>query len=121
MRPMITAKELNDMGKRLAAGFADGIEKAERRMKMEEKLVYENTYGDHLDVGGAIEHFYDSFPSEWGQMVDDYDEKTSHLDNSHECIVVMENGMKLRIEIFLDDDAEDTECEAWICKAYQIS
>ena len=48
MRPMITAKELNDMGKRFAAGFADGIEKAERRMKMEEKLVYENTYGDHL-------------------------------------------------------------------------
>ena len=66
---------------------------------MEEKLVYENTYGDHLDVGGTIEHFYDSFPSEWGQMVDDYDEKTSYLDNSHECIVVMENGMKVRIEM----------------------
>ncbi|MBT2576889.1 hypothetical protein J7E43_05640 [Bacillus sp. ISL-8] len=87
---------------------------------MEEKLVYENTFGDHLNVEGAMEHFYDSFPSKWGQIVDDYDEGTSHLDNSHEGIVVMENGMKLRIEIFLDDDAEDNADEAWICKAYEI-
>ncbi|HHQ1468753.1 TPA: hypothetical protein QCU25_001229 [Bacillus anthracis] len=36
---MITAKELNDMGKRFAAGFAAGIEKAERRTKMKFLLI----------------------------------------------------------------------------------
>ncbi|NUW53521.1 hypothetical protein FOC94_34840 (plasmid) [Bacillus thuringiensis] len=84
-------------------------------------MVYENSFGDYLNIEGAVEHFYDSFPEDWGQMVDDYDGKTSYLDNSHESIVIMENGLKLKIEISFDDDAKDKEDESWICKAYQIS
>ncbi|MRC06876.1 hypothetical protein GH878_26680 [Bacillus thuringiensis] len=84
-------------------------------------MVYENSFGDYLNIEGAVEHFYDSFPEDWGQMIDDYDGKTSYLDNSHESIVIMENGLKLKIEISFDDDAKDKEDESWICKAYQIS
>ncbi|OTW47708.1 hypothetical protein BK703_30955 [Bacillus thuringiensis serovar silo] len=83
-------------------------------------MVYENSFGNYLNIEGAVEHFYDSFPKDWGQMVDDYDGDTSYLDKSHESIVVMENGLKLKIEISFDDNAEDKEDESWICKAYEI-
>ncbi|MCU5095026.1 MULTISPECIES: hypothetical protein [Bacillus] len=87
---------------------------------MEEKLVYENTYGDYLQLGGAIEHFFDSFPSEWGSLVDTRDEKEQFLEDYYECIAVMENGLEVWVEIFLANDVEDDD-DPWICKAYKIS
>ncbi|TCW59069.1 hypothetical protein EC917_101323 [Bacillus thuringiensis] len=92
-----------------------------KNRKKEENLIYENSFGNYLNIEGAVEHFYDSFPEEWGQMIDDYDGETSYLDKSHESIIVMENGLKLKIEISFDDDAEDKEDESWVCKAYKIS
>ncbi|BAR82333.1 hypothetical protein KNN_01487 [Bacillus thuringiensis serovar tolworthi] len=86
---------------------------------MKEKLVYENTYGDYLQLGGAIEHFFDSFPDEWGSLVDTRDEKEQFLDDYYECIAVMENGLEVKVEIFLANDVEDDD-DPWICKAYEI-
>ncbi|EJQ39839.1 UNVERIFIED_ORG: hypothetical protein ABIC81_004593 [Bacillus proteolyticus] len=31
---------------------------------MVEKVMHERTFGSHLQLEGAIEHFFDSFPNE---------------------------------------------------------
>ncbi|HEF7293007.1 TPA: hypothetical protein SA741_005482 [Bacillus cereus] len=89
-------------------------------MKME--LIHERTYPEHYDLEGAIERFYDSFPDAWGSLDNNKIERDSHVENVYEATDVMENGLKLKVEIFLADDTDDAdEDEAWVCKAYKIS
>ncbi|PGT89820.1 hypothetical protein [Bacillus thuringiensis] len=87
---------------------------------MGKELVYEKTYGDHLELDGAIEHFFDSFPAEWGALKDTKKEKESVLNGTYECVAVMENGIALEVEIFLADEGEDDK-EPWVCKAYKTA
>lgn len=85
---------------------------------MGNELVHVKTYGDHLDLDGVIEHFFDSFPEEWGGLADTKNEKENTLNNTYECIAVMGNGFSLEVEIFLADDVKDDK-EPWECKAYK--
>ncbi|MEH6892382.1 hypothetical protein V7024_22495 [Bacillus sp. JJ864] len=87
---------------------------------MEQHPIYEKSFGDYLQLDGAIEYFFDSFPDEWGGVEDIRDEKEQSLDDCYECIVVMENGLEVQVEIFLANDVEEDD-DPWVCKAYKIS
>lgn len=86
------------------------------------ELIHERTYPEQYDLEGAIERFYDSFPHDWGSLDDNKIERDSHVENVYEATDVMENGLKLKVEIFLPNDTDCADEDgAWICKAYKIS
>ena len=84
-------------------------------LKEIEKVMHESTFGSHLQLEGAIEHFFDSFPNEWGLLVHTEDEKTEYIESYCKGIVIMENGQKAKVEIFLANDVEDDD-DPWVCK-----
>jgi len=49
------------------------------RVYLEELKEIEKVMHDHLQLGEAIEHFFDSFPNEWGLLVDTEEEKTEYI------------------------------------------
>ncbi|EJQ90913.1 MULTISPECIES: hypothetical protein [Bacillus cereus group] len=77
--------------------------------------MHERTFGSHLQLEGAIEHFFDSFPNEWGLLVNTEEEKTEYIESYYGGIVIMENGQKVKVEIFLANDVEDDD-DPWVCK-----
>lgn len=83
------------------------------------ELIHKRTYGEHLELGGAIEHFFDSFPEEWGELVDDEIKGEDNLEGVYESIAVMGNGLKVKVEIYCSNDSEEED--TWFCEAYKIS
>ncbi|WP_308218775.1 hypothetical protein [Bacillus cereus group sp. BfR-BA-01347] len=86
----------------------------------EENLIHERTYGNHLSLEGAVEHFFDSFPEEWRGIVDDKAESLDGIEGAYEGEVMMGNGLKLKVEIFFAEDIKECD-DPWICKAYKAS
>ncbi|EJR95272.1 hypothetical protein [Bacillus cereus] len=86
---------------------------------MEAPLIHEQTYKSQYDLENAVEKFYDSLPEEFGMLENEDIKKFDHISGVFEATAVMENDLKLRIEIFFADDAD--EDESWICKAYQVA
>lgn len=86
---------------------------------MESQLIHEQTYKSQYDLEKAVEKFYDSLPEEFGMLEDEDIEKFDIISGVFEATAVMENGLKLKIEIFFADDAD--EDESWVCKAYQVA
>ncbi|PRT05257.1 hypothetical protein C6352_26425 [Bacillus thuringiensis] len=82
-------------------------------------MVYENSFGNYLNIDGAVEHFFDSSPSEWGSLTDTEGEKTQYVEDYYESIAIMENGLKVKVEIYLANDIEDDD-DPWVCKAYKL-
>ncbi|WP_312498310.1 hypothetical protein [Bacillus luti] len=81
-------------------------------------LVHERSYdNNHCDLEAAIERFYDSLPDEWGEITEDNINRDSYVDGQYEANVLMENGMRLKIEIYY---AEEAKAEEWVCKAYSL-
>ncbi|PEB64353.1 hypothetical protein, partial [Bacillus thuringiensis] len=80
---------------------------------------HEQTYKSQYDLENAVEKFYDSLPEEFGMLEDEDIKKFDHISGVFEATAVMENGLKLKIEIFFADDAD--EDESWVCKAYQVA
>ncbi|ONG73522.1 hypothetical protein BKK42_07400 [Bacillus cereus] len=81
-------------------------------------LIHERTYAEHYTLDAVVERFYDSFPIEWGELIDINTERFSSLEDICEETTKMENGLEVKVEIFLDIDADDGE--PWVCKAYKI-
>ncbi|HDR6289481.1 TPA: hypothetical protein QCU33_005630 [Bacillus cereus] len=85
---------------------------------MENTLAHKRSYdNNHYDLEAAIERFYDSLPDQWGEVVEDNIDHDSYVDGQYESTVLMENGMKLKIEIFYVEEGKDEE---WVCKAYKV-
>ncbi|KAA0784318.1 hypothetical protein [Bacillus sp. BB56-3] len=83
------------------------------------ELIHKRTYADRYDLEAVIERFYDSFPEEWGAIVDNEIERNDYIDGVYESIDEMENDLELKVEIYRYDDGE--EDETWICEAYKVS
>ncbi|MFV1455480.1 hypothetical protein [Bacillus mycoides] len=83
------------------------------------ELIYKKTYSEHYDLEAVIERCYDSFPEEWGELEDNEIEKDSHVSGIYEATDVMANGLKIKVEIYHSDDAEEED--TWVCAAYKIS
>ncbi|EEM38261.1 hypothetical protein bthur0004_58580 [Bacillus thuringiensis serovar sotto str. T04001] len=88
-------------------------------MKMEVQLIHEQTYKSQYDLESAVEKFYDSLREEFGMVEDEDIKQFDHISRVFEATAVMENGLKLKVEIFFADDAD--EDESWVCKAYQVA
>ncbi|MED3022354.1 MULTISPECIES: hypothetical protein [Bacillus cereus group] len=86
---------------------------------MEGQLIHEQTYQGQYDLENAVEKFYDSLPVEFGMLEDENIEKFDHISGVFEAVAVMENALKLKVEIFFSDDMD--EDESWVCKAYKVS
>lgn len=92
----------------------------DKNPKGEEDLIHERTYGNHLSLEGAVEHFFDSFPEEWGLIVDEKAEDFNGIEGAYEGKVIMRNGLELKVEIFFAEDAKECD-DPWVCKAYRVS
>ncbi|EEM99229.1 hypothetical protein bthur0014_61390 [Bacillus thuringiensis IBL 4222] len=88
-------------------------------MKMEVQLIHEQTYKSQYDLESAVEKFYDSLREEFGMVEDEDIKQFDHISRVFEATAAMENGLKLKVEIFFADDAD--EDESWVCKAYQVA
>ncbi|ACK97298.1 hypothetical protein CON48_18550 [Bacillus thuringiensis] len=86
---------------------------------MEVQLIHEQTYKSQYDLESAVEKFYDSLREEFGMVEDEDIKQFDHISRVFEATAVMENGLKLKVEIFFADDAD--EDESWVCKAYQVA
>ncbi|MBJ7935269.1 hypothetical protein [Bacillus cereus] len=86
---------------------------------MEVQLIHEQTYKSQYDLESAVEKFYDSLREEFGMVEDEDIKQFDHISRVFEAMAVMENGLKLKVEIFFADDAD--EDESWVCKAYQVA
>ncbi|HHP1113962.1 hypothetical protein ACTFRO_06180 [Bacillus cereus group sp. MYBK163-2] len=86
---------------------------------MEVQLIHEQTYKNQYDLESAVEKFYDSLREEFGMVEDEDIKQFDHISRVFEATAVMENGLKLKVEIFFADDAD--EDESWVCKAYQVA
>ncbi|WP_161519879.1 MULTISPECIES: hypothetical protein [Bacillus] len=86
---------------------------------MEVQLIHEQTYKSQYDLESAVEKFYDSLREEFGMVEDEDIKQFDHISRVFEATAVMENGFKLKVEIFFADDAD--EDESWVCKAYQVA
>ncbi|MED2128248.1 hypothetical protein P4V88_08680 [Bacillus thuringiensis] len=86
---------------------------------MEVQLIHEQTYKSQYDLESAVEKFYDSLREEFGMVEDEDIKQFDHINRVFEATAVMENGLKLKVEIFFADDAD--EDESWVCKAYQVA
>ncbi|MEB9684593.1 hypothetical protein BK742_26150 [Bacillus thuringiensis serovar pingluonsis] len=86
---------------------------------MKEQLIYERTYKKQYDLENTVEKFYNSLPEEFGMLEDEDIDKFDHISGVFEAAAVMENGLKLKVEIFFADGAD--EDESWVCKAYKVS
>ncbi|EMJ6444373.1 hypothetical protein AADZ13_005844 [Bacillus cereus] len=86
---------------------------------MEVQLIHEQTYKIQYDLESAVEKFYDSLREEFGMVEDEDIKQFDHISRVFEATAVMENGLKLKVEIFFADDAD--EDESWVCKAYQVA
>ncbi|MED4443377.1 hypothetical protein [Bacillus thuringiensis] len=86
---------------------------------MEVQLIHEQTYKNQYDLEIAVEKFYDSLREEFGMVEDEDIKQFDHISRVFEATAVMENGLKLKVEIFFADDAD--EDESWVCKAYQVA
>ncbi|WP_223259196.1 hypothetical protein [Bacillus cereus] len=81
--------------------------------------MHEQTYKSQYDLESAVEKFYDSLREEFGMVEDEDIKQFDHISRVFEATAVMENGLKLKVEIFFADDAD--EDESWVCKAYQVA
>ncbi|XKK15819.1 hypothetical protein HFP64_00385 [Bacillus sp. AC79A.1] len=86
---------------------------------MEVQLIHEQTYKSQYDLESAVEKFYDSLREEFGMVEDEDIKQFDHISRVFEATAVMENGLKLKVEIFFADDAD--EDESWVCKVYQVA
>ncbi|MFT4142619.1 hypothetical protein [Bacillus sp. (in: firmicutes)] len=86
---------------------------------MEVQLIHEQTYKSQYDLENTVEKFYDSLLEEFGMLEDEDIKKFDNISGVFEATAVMQNGLKLKIEIFFADDAD--EDESWVCKAYQVA
>ncbi|MEM5649564.1 hypothetical protein [Bacillus cereus] len=86
---------------------------------MEVQLIHEQTYKSQYDLESAVEKFYDSLREEFGMVEDEDIKQFDHISRVFEATAVMENGLKLKVEKFFADDAD--EDESWVCKAYQVA
>ncbi|MGR5964142.1 hypothetical protein ACT7DB_06915 [Bacillus cereus] len=86
---------------------------------MEVQLIHEQTCKSQYDLESAVEKFYDSLREEFGMVEDEDIKQFDHISRVFEATAVMENGLKLKVEIFFADDAD--EDESWVCKAYQVA
>lgn len=87
--------------------------------------VFERSYGDHLQLQGVVEHFFDSLCGEFNTSITDETDITSELLNgTYESRIILDNGKELQIEVSLwefDDKELNEKNYEWNCFAYKVN
>lgn len=77
---------------------------------------FENQYGGHLSISGALEHFTDDICGKLGcGLEDDKVLDSNILEDYEKELLVMENGIRLEIEVYYDKKEDE-----WICTCREV-
>lgn len=76
-------------------------------------VIYENVYGDYLGLSGAIEHFIDDLPIEWGNDLQEQVEINSSIDDIYRGKWKLTNKEWFEVEIYLNEDTNEWKCVAY--------
>lgn len=76
-------------------------------------ISFDKSYPSNLTLDGAVEHFADSLPIEWGEDLEEIAESNSIDDDLFKVKWKLNNTDWFQVEICRNEENEE-----WVCKAY---
>lgn len=74
------------------------------------RRMYENTFGEHLRLEGAIAHFIDYISDELKSNLEDETSNCDYLEGTFTGTLKFEDGSIYKVEIWSDEE--------WQCRAF---